>query len=128
MHFSAGQRWAYRAPQGFAASRIIIGAVAIFPDEPPILCCSITGAPRRRPDGSVDTVTIPFLPMTENALLATITALDGIDAPPSAHFLEALESWQADPLGLTTFTVPFEGFLDRMIAMQMAEIVGRSAA
>lgn len=127
MQFSAGQRWTYRAPQGFSASRIVIGAIAVFPDEPPVMCCSVTGAPRRRPDGSVDTVTIPFLPMTEHALRSSVTELDGSDVPP-AHFLEALESWQADPRGLSTFTVPFEGFLDRMIALQMAEIVGRSAA
>lgn len=127
MQFSAGQRWAYRAPAGFEASRIVIGAVAVFPGEPPVMCCSVTGAPRRRPDGSVDSVTIPFLPMTEQALMASVTTLDGSDGP-AAHFLEALEAWQGDPRGLTTFTVPFEGFLDRMIALQMAEIVGRTAA
>lgn len=127
MSFAAGQCWAYRAPAGFEGSRLIIGAVAVFPDSPPVLCCSAIGAPRRLPDGSVDTCTIPFLPMTESAVAASVTALDGAAEPP-AHFLEALELWQDDPRGLTTFTVPFEGFLDRMIALQMAEIVGRSAA
>lgn len=128
MQFAAGQRWTYRAPQGYAGSRLVIGAVVVFPDEHPVLCCSVFGAPRRRPDGSVDTVTIPFLPMTEGALAATVVQLDATDAQPAPHFLEALEAWQGDARGLTTFTVPFEGFLDRMIALQMAEIVGRTAA
>ena len=127
MQFVAGQRWTYRAPAGFEASRIIVGAIAIFPDEPPVLCCCVTGAPRRRPDGSVDTCTIPFLPMTERAVAASVVALDGT-AEPVERFLDALQPWQDDPRGLTAFTVPFEGFLDRMIALQMAEIVGRTAA
>ena len=127
MTFAAGQRWTYRAPRGFEASRFVIGAILTFPGQPRVMCCSVTGAPRRRPDHSIDTVTIPFLPMTEQAVLDTILHADG-EAEPPLHFLEALEAWQGDPRGLTTFTVPFEGFLDRKIALQMAAIVGRSAA
>ncbi len=125
--FAAGQCWTYRAPQGYQTSRLVIGAIAVFPDEPPVLCCSVYGAPRKRPDGSIDTCTIPFLPMTESAVAASVVALAGV-GEPAEHFIDALEAWQEDPRGLTTFTVPFEGFLDRMIALQMAEIVGRTLA
>ena len=58
---------------------------------------------------------------------ATVVALEGSEAP-AEHFRAALDAWQADERGLTSFTVPFEGFLDRMIATQMEAIVGRDAA
>lgn len=127
MDFAAGQRWTYRTPSGFETSRLTIGALLTFPGQPRVMCCSVSGAPRRKPDRSVDTVTIPFLPMTEQAIRDTVLAYDG-EAEPAAQFMQALEAWQSDPRGLTTFTVPFEGFLDRMIALQMAAIVSRSAA
>lgn len=127
MTFAAGQCWTYRAPAGFESSRIVIGAIATFADGRHILCCSVLHAPRRRPDKTVDCVTIPFLPMSKDALAATVVAMEGHE-PPAEHFREALEAWQADERGLTSFTVPFEGFLDRLIATQMAAIVGRDAA
>lgn len=127
MTFAAGQCWTYRAPAGFERSRIVIGAVVTFADGRHILCCSVLHAPRRLPDKTVDCVTIPFLPMSEAALAATVVALEGSEAP-AEHFRAALDAWQADERGLTSFTVPFEGFLDRMIATQMAAIVGRDAA
>lgn len=127
MTFAAGQSWTYRAPQGFEASRIVIGAVVTFSGDQRIICCSVVHAPRRRPDDTVDTVTIPFLPMSEQALAATVVAHDGA-AEPAGHFREALDAWAADERGLTSFTVPFEGYLDRLIAKQMAAIVGRTAA
>jgi hypothetical protein len=70
---------------------------------------------------------IPFLPMTEPAFMASVIALDGAAEPPES-FAQKLQEWSDDPRGLSTFTVPFEGFLDRMIALQMAEIAGQSAA
>lgn len=128
MDFSAGQSWSYRAPEGFESSRIIIGAVVTFTGDQHILCCSITHAPRRRGDGSLEMVTIPFLPMSAEALRASVVALDSSPAEPPEHFCHAFEAWRSDPQGLTTFTVAFDGFLDRMIARQMADIVGQSAA
>ncbi len=65
MSFAAGQRWTYRAPQGFEASRLVIGAIFKFEGSDSIVCCSVTGAPRRHADGSIDVVAIPFLPMSE---------------------------------------------------------------
>jgi hypothetical protein len=127
MTFAAGQRWTYRTPDGFEASRIVIGAIVRFDDHAPILCCTVTAAPRRCPDGSVDAATIPFLPMSEAALRESVAALDG-EGVVDDGFAAALADWQNDPRGLSAFTVPFEGFLDRMIALQMAAIVGRPAA
>jgi hypothetical protein len=127
MQLSAGQCWTYRAPQGFEASRLIIGAIVAFGGKRSIVCCSVTGAPRRRADGSYEAIVIPFLPMTEPAFRASVVELDGVADPPEL-FAQKLQEWGDDPRGLTTFTVPFEGFLDRMIALQMAEIAGQSAA
>lgn len=128
MHsFAAGQCWTYRAPPGFETSRIIIGAIVTFEDREAIICCSVLGAPRRLADGSVDCVTIPFLPISAAALNATLVAPDGEGRVPDA-FAAALAEWSADAKGLSVFTVPFDGYLDRMIARQMAAIVGLSAA
>jgi hypothetical protein len=127
MLLAASQRWSYRAPEGFEASRLIIGAIVTFDGRRSLICCSVIGAPRRRPDGMVEAVTIPFLPMTEPAFRASVVALDGTAEPPEA-FARKLQEWSDDPRGLSTFTVPFEGFLDRMIALQMAEIAAQSAA
>lgn len=92
-----------------------------------IVCAAAVHAPRRHADGHIEMVTIPFLPMTEAAFRASVVALEGEAALPEA-FAQKLEEWSNDPKGLTTFTVPFEGFLDQMIAHQMAEIAGLSAA
>jgi len=128
MSFAAGQRWTYRAPQGFESSRIVVGAVVSFAEHEPVVCCSVLGAPRRLPDGSIDVVTIPFLPMTEAAFRATVVGEDG-RAEPIGEFEAAFADWRNDPRGLSMFTVQFEGELDRMIALQMAAILGeRSAA
>ena len=127
MTYCAGQSWTYRSPEGFEASRMIIGAIARFGDGSQVLCCSVIGAPRKRRGGGLEAVTIPFLPMTPEAFTASVVALDGMANPPD-RFEEGLTAWQEDPMGLTMFTVPFEGFLDRLIALQMAAIVGRSAA
>jgi hypothetical protein len=121
--FRAGDRWCYRAPAGFAGSRLLIGAVVSFADRPPIVCCAATDAPRLLPDGCVDAVTIPFLPLTEAAFAASVTAHDGEGVLPP-DFAEAFELWSQDERGLAAFTVAFEGRLDLLIARQMAAIVG----
>lgn len=123
------QLWTYRAPQGFESSRLVVGALVTFDGWERIVCCSALDAPRRLPSESGDTgrVVIPFLPMSETAFLRSIVALDGAGEPPEG-FARALDDWQADTRGLTVFTVPFEGDLDRMIARQMAAIIGQSAA
>jgi hypothetical protein len=124
--FRAGERWSYRAPEGFERSRIVVGAVVEFADREPIVCCAVAGAPRRRPDGSLDTITIPFLPMTSNALIRSVIARDGLECLP-VDFATAFQTWRDDPRGLTAFTVPFEGLLEHLIARQMEEIVGGGA-
>lgn len=123
MDFAAGQRWAYRAPPGFEASRIVIGAVVSFGVNERVVCAAVAGAARRNPDGTVEAVNIAFLPFSQAAFAATIVALDGMDTPPPA-FAAEMEQWASDPRGLSTFTVPFDGYLDKLIARQMAEIVG----
>jgi hypothetical protein len=120
--FRAGERWSYRAPEGFERSRIVVGAVVEFADREPIVCCAVTGAPGRRPDGGLDTITIPFLPMTSNALIRSVIARDGTEKLPG-DFATAFQTWRDDPRGLTAFTVPFEGLLEHLIARQMEEIV-----
>lgn len=126
MEFAAGQRWTYRAPAGFETSRIVIGAVVGFGEGDVVVCAAVAGAPRRMPDGAIQAVIIPFLPFAQAAFAATVVAPDGVDIPPPA-FTRELELWAADPRGLSTFTVPFDGFVDRLIARQMAEIVGPQA-
>ncbi|HEX2842037.1 hypothetical protein [Hyphomicrobium sp.] len=128
MHFAAGQSWSYRAPQGFESSRLLIGAIATFNGNRNIICSAVIHAPRRHADGHIEMVTIPFLPMTDAALAASVVSLCDAAAELPENFVEKLQEWSNDPKGLTAFTVPFEGFLDQMIAHQMAEIAGLSAA
>jgi hypothetical protein len=125
--FKAGQRWTYRAPEGYAGSRIVIGAILAFDERERVICCSVEGAPQREPDGSVTRITIPFLPMTEGAFARTVMAADG-EGEVAERFAAHYQGWKGDPRGLSFFTVPFEGFLDRLIALQMAEIVGMDQA
>lgn len=128
MEFVAGQSWTYRAPAGFESSRLLIGAIASFDGHRTIICCAVVHAPRRTADGHLDMMTISFLPMMEDAFRASVVALDGEQAELPECFAPKLEEWARDPKGLTAFTVPFEGFLNQMIAHQMAEIAGLSAA
>lgn len=81
-----------------------------------------TGAPQIQPDKSVRAVTIPFIPLTEAAFAGTITEPDG-NGPVSEHFRAAYDAWKVDGRGLSYFTVPFEGFLDRLIRRQLAELI-----
>ncbi len=123
---TAGQCWTCRAPAGFEASRIIVGAIVRFADHPAIVCCAVTIAPRKLPDGTTDAVTIPFLPMSEQAFRETVVSPSG-EAAVEESFATAFEIWHGDGRGLSAFSVPFEGHLDRMIALQMAAIVGENA-
>lgn len=127
MQLAAGQRWTYRTPAGYESSRIVIGAIAKFEGAESIICAAVSEAPRRHGDGSVEIVTIPFLPMTETAFRASVLAFDGMsELPPD--FAAKLDAWSSDPKGLTAFTVVFEGYLDLMIAHQMEAIAGVRAA
>lgn len=128
MNFVAGQSWSYRAPKGFETSRLLIGAIATFDGERNIICCAVVHAPRRHADGHLDMITVPFLALTEAAFQASVVALDEGAAELPQIFVEKLNEWSNDPKGLTAFTVPFDGFLDQLIAAQLAEIAARSAA
>lgn len=121
--FRAGQRWTYRAPEGFSSSRIIIGAVVAFAGSAPIMCCMVTEAPQRLPDGTVSRATIPFLPLTAEALQMSVADADG-EGEVDNSFVDAYAAWRTDKRGLSVFCVPFDGFLDRLIARQMASIIG----
>lgn len=120
--FSVGQRWRYGAPDAIAGSRFVIGAILAFEGDVRIICSTVTQALQHQPDGSLGVVTIAFLPMTEAAFAATVTDLDG-SGDVSANFASQFAAWHEDGRGLSYFTVPFEGSLDRMIARQMAELV-----
>jgi hypothetical protein len=120
--YAAGQRWTYRAPAGYEASRIVIGAIVTIEGHDPVICCMVTEVPQREPDGSVRVVAIPFIPMSRAALEETVTSLDGSQAV-TPDFLLSYEAWKADARGLSYFTVPFEGSLNRLIAQQMAALV-----
>ncbi len=126
MTFQAGQQWAYAAPVEIAHSRIVIGGIVTFAAGQQIACCAVTHALQRQADGRLEEVTIPFLPLTIDALRQTVTDADGSAEVPeafAAHFAE----WTDDPRGFTYFTVPFQGSLDGLIAAQMAELVARPA-
>lgn len=127
MELAAGQRWAYRSPEGFEDSRLVIGAIVKFDGRSSIICCSVTGAPYQQPDGQMAAADIPFIAISEPAFLDSVTTEDGV-GELAPDFLEALQAWADDPRGITSFTVPFEGFLDRMIALQAAAILGKPAA
>lgn len=121
--FAVGQMWSYHTRPELSDSRLVIGALLAFEAGQTLACCSVTGAQQQRPDGTLERVTIPFLPMTEAALARTVLSLEGEGTVPPA-FAAQFSSWHDDERGLSFFTVPFEGALDRMIALQMAEIVG----
>ncbi|MEZ5853332.1 MAG: hypothetical protein R3D67_00760 [Hyphomicrobiaceae bacterium] len=123
MTFQAGQKWRYHAPAEIADSRLIIGALMDFPGGQQIACCAVTGALQRREDGSIERALIPFLPMTIEALAGTVSAPDGAGEVPE-EFAAQLQAWSEDTRGLSYFTVPFEGSLERLIGQQMAAIVG----
>ena len=127
--FKAGQCWRYRTPEGFETSRLVIGAIASFSADRRIICLSVTDAPEREADGTISRVVIPFLALSEGALVATVTSQDEAGPfEPAPAFAAELEAWSNDPRGLTCFTVPFEWSLNLLIAQQMAAIIGTDAA
>lgn len=128
MKFAASQQWSYRAPSGHEGASIVIGAIATCASGEHIICFSALDVPKATPSGDFEKITIPFIPMRESAFEATVQTLLAEDADPPADFSEALRRWSEDQRGLSIFTVPFEGDLDRMIALQMAAIVGKPAA
>jgi hypothetical protein len=125
MTFEAGQQWAYATSPDIAESRIIIGAIVEFEGGRRVACCAVTGALQRGADGATERVTIPFVPMLDEALAQSVTHQDGTGDLPD-DFAVHLAAWQEDARGATYFTVPFEGSLDRLIAQQMAALVDRS--
>ncbi|MFM9940844.1 MAG: hypothetical protein ACKVP7_15275 [Hyphomicrobiaceae bacterium] len=125
--FTVGQRWRYPVPEDLAQSRLIIGAILVFEGATRLICTCVTHALQTGPTGDITIVTIPFLPMTEAALAATVTDLDG-DGEVAPEFAAQFQAWHEDGRGLSYFTVPFEGSLDRMIARQMADIADASMA
>lgn len=124
MSFAAGQSWAYRAPVGFEASRIAIGAIVHFEDRESVICFSVFGAPRAA--GADDTVVIPFIPMAESAFAATVTTLDEQEAELPETFAQQLQAWSNDDRGLAVFTVPFQGFVNQMMTSQMSSLVSQA--
>ncbi len=123
MRFEAGQQWRYRSTPEADPSRLVVGALVEFESGRWIVCCAVIGALAPGEGGATARVTVPFIPMTLEALAETVLALDGTADLP-LEFASALAAWQSDPRGTTYFTVPFEGSLERMIARQMAAIVG----
>jgi hypothetical protein len=117
--FAAGQCWRFRTPPGYETARLVIGAIVRFPGADDVACVSITAAPQRRRDGTTGPAPIVLLPMTLQALAATVTQADGTGSPVEG-FAEAFERWHEDERGFGCFTVPFDGHLDLMIARQMA--------
>ncbi len=123
--FQAGQRWTYAAPLEITDSHILIGAIVEYEGGRRIVCCAVTGALDRAENGTLERITIPFLPMTVDALSQTVIALDGTAPLPDA-FATHFTAWTEDARGASYFTVPFEGSLERMIALQMAAIVDQT--
>lgn len=117
--FKAGQVWRGR---GDDRPIVVIGAVIEIEGRPAVACCSVLS---EGADAGRTGETVPFLPLTIEALAQSV---DGCaiaeDGEVAEGFLDALRSWQDDPRGLTVFNVPYEGSLDRLIARQMASIVG----
>lgn len=124
---NAGQRWCFDTSYGFDDARAIVGAIVSPSSGERIVCFSVTRAPTTLDDGSKSEAMISFIPMTESAFRATITEPDGNAALP-AEFSDELAAWQSDARGLTIFTVPFDGCLDRLLANQAASLINQPAA
>lgn len=119
MSFAAGQAWAYRSPEGFERSCIVIGAIVRYEERESIICFCVYNAPRASGCAPDDTVTVPFIPMSESAFAATVTALVVEDAELPEQFADQLHGWSNDERGLAVFTVPFLGFVNQMMTMQV---------
>lgn len=124
---AAGQCWTFDTSHGFDDARIIIGALVSPASGERIICFSVTRAPTVV-DGGVQTdAMISFIPITESAFRHSVRACTGTAEPPR-EFADELYAWQADPRGLTIFTVPFDGCLDRLLARQAASLITSPAA
>ena len=126
-HLEAGQNWRFHAPQGFEDARIIIGAIVTPTVGDSIVCFSVSRAPCTGAGGVLTDAMISLIPMSATAFRATVVELDGTAALPS-EFSDELSAWQNDPRGLTVFTVPFDGCLDRLLTNQAASLIAQSAA
>jgi hypothetical protein len=121
MTLAVGQQWTCRAPEATHA-RLVIGAILAFEGAERIVCVSVAGAVQADHERGAAAVAVPFVPMGESAFADSVAALEG-SGDVGDEFLEQFDRWYHGEKGLTYFTVPFEGSLDRMIATQMAVIV-----
>jgi hypothetical protein len=119
MSFAAGQAWAYRSPEGFDHSCIVIGAIVRYEERESIICFCVYNAPRTVGSAPEDTVTVPFIPMSESAFAGTVTALVAHEADLPETFADQLHAWSNDERGLAVFTVPFLGTVNQMMTMQV---------
>ena len=112
-----GQSWRSRTIEEPTSSRLVIGAILTFENRERIICVSVIVS-----DAQGDGASLPFLPLSETAFMASVTEVDGM-GEVAASFADELARWRDDPRGLSVFTVPFEGNLDRTIARQMQAIL-----
>lgn len=127
VQIAAGQCWQFDTSHGFDDARIIIGALVTPQQGERIICFTVTRAPTTLDGGIASDAMISFIPMTESAFRQTITEPDGSASPPP-EFSDELQAWQSDERGLTIFTVPFDGCLDRLLARQAASVISQPAA
>lgn len=119
---AAGQSWRFRSHDGETASRLVIGAILAFETAERVVCVSMITPEQAATEPEERPGTIAFLPLSEAAFRATVTEIDGTGEPADGFSAE-FEIWRGDPRGLSVFTVPFDGSLDRLIARQMEAIV-----
>ena len=120
--FAAGQSWRLRSHDLEGQPRLVIGAILAFENSERIVCVSMIAAASAAPAPDEGERTIAFLPLSEAAFRDSVTEVDGT-REPAEGFAAEFEVWRADPRGLSVFTVPFDGSLDRLIARQMEAIV-----
>ncbi len=119
---AAGQRWRFQSLDSDVTLRLVIGAILGFEAAERVICVSMVAGDGTAPIPYARTRTIAFLPLCETAFRATVTEIDGM-GEPAEGFAAEFEIWRSDPRGLTVFTVPFDGSVDRLIARQMEAIV-----
>lgn len=119
MELRVGQAWRFSDEPELAASRLVIGALVDFDSGVRLVCCSAVPWPSDGAMGIGDIVA--FMPFAEDAFRRSVHSLDGI-GDPAEDFGPELQAWRDDPRGLRYFTVPFEGSLDRLVALQMAAL------
>ena len=117
---TAGQVWSLRSAEAEEAgagiddgARIVVGAIVEFGSRGRVICCAASTAG--------EAIAVPFIPLSQDAFSQTVGRAMGRADLPDAFFDE-FDAWMADETGKRVFEVPFEGSLDRMIALQMAKI------